>query len=152
MLRAALLLACAALPVACVSAEWHRAHGLVEPPREAFATLVPGQADLGDCLENLGAPLLVWEEPAGAALAWGWYEEDTLAGGVSVPMGEAFSASFDARDVDANMRGLVLLFDNEWTLRIVRRGRLRELATYAGQRPIPPDLVLPQASPPSGQP
>jgi len=143
MLRVVLPIAGAALLAACVNLEWRRGHGQVEPPREAFATLVPGEAGLEECLDELGAPSLVWEEPAGAALAWGWFEEETVGAGVSVPLGEAASASFDALDVDADMRGLVLLFDRDWTLRLVRRGRLRELASYARQRPTTPGLVVP---------
>ena len=129
------------LLASCVNVEWRRGHGFAAPAPEAFEALEPDRSQLGKCLELLGAPLLVWQEPGGAALAWGWYEEGTLGGGLSVPVAEAFSASFDARDIDADMRGLMLFFDEGWTLRIVRRGPLRELATYGRQLTLPPDLL-----------
>ncbi len=125
----------ALLLASCVSVEWRREHGFERPPSQALAALAPEEARLDECLELLGAPLLVWEEPHGAALAWGWLEGESWGGSVSLPLADVYSASFSGRDIDRDMRGLVLIFDRDWTLRLVRRGRLRELATYERRRP-----------------
>jgi hypothetical protein len=123
------------LLASCVSVEWRREHQLERPSNEVLLALAPDEMGLGECLELLGAPLFVWEQADGAALAWGWFEGEIWGGSVSVPVSELYSASLSGQDVDLDMKGLVLLFDRDWTLRIVRRGRLRELATYGRQPP-----------------
>jgi hypothetical protein len=118
----------------CVNVRWQREHQFEAPAPEVLAAITT-EAPLADCLARLGAPLLVWEEPGGAALAWGWFEGRTWGGGVSVPVTSFYSASFNASDIDRNLQGLVLIFDHDWSVRIVRRGQLRELASYRRRDP-----------------
>ena len=74
-----MLLGLAALVSSCVSVTWNRESRYVPPDLEAFERLEPGEATLTDCLEELGAPLWVWEVSASEfAMAWGWFEDTNL--------------------------------------------------------------------------
>jgi hypothetical protein len=130
-----LLLLTTLLLCGCINVQWQRDHRFEQPERQAYLSLEPGVHDLDDCLERFGAPLLAWEEPGGAALAWGWFEGDERGFGVSLPVSDSYSASFRGSALTGDMKGLVLLFDESWNVRLVRRGRLRELLTYAKKRP-----------------
>lgn len=123
----------------CVSGAWRHDHRFVAPPQNALSLLEPGNHDLSQCLEELGAPLFVYETPAGFALAYGWFESAGLSGRVSVPVSESVNASFSMSDVDDNMRGLVLFFGPETELLLVQRGSLRDLT--AGAMRVRPSLV-----------
>ena len=110
----------------CVSVDWTRAHRDDRIAWREVRALEPGVADLTRCLERLGAPLLVFEEPGGAALAWGWLEAEARGISVSVPISESVSASLDLRELDEQLEGIVLFFDGDWVLRFARRGKLVE--------------------------
>ncbi len=69
------LLALAALASGCVSGSYNRNRILSEPAEAAYEALVAGESDLGDCLEALGAPLIVQELDLGAVMAWGWTKD-----------------------------------------------------------------------------
>jgi hypothetical protein len=132
-----LLLALLPLLTGCVTGSWSRTNRFAPPDEGAVETLAPGQSDLGHCLAALGAPLWVWEYRGdGVALAYGWLEDVGWGIIVSVPLTEYYSASFDYRDRDSEMPGLVLLFDEGLTLRELRRGLLRDLTREVG-RPRP---------------
>lgn len=123
----------------CVSFRWDRASVNSPVGDEVLAGLRPGASTLAECLDALGAPVLVWEEPRGAALAWGWSYSVTRAVSVSVPVarGASVSASYD--DVARDLHGVVLFFDEAWTLRDVRRGYLEALRrTERARPPAPP--------------
>ena len=138
MPRAAIALALALGP-ACVSVSWGREsrHDPVE--RGSLAELVAGQSDLTRCLELFGAPLWVWEHVEdgrqAAALAYGWADERDMGLRVSVPVTEYYSASFDYDQIDAHMKGMVLFFDDSWTLTSWRLGLLRDLTLEARRPP-----------------
>jgi len=136
--RAALVLALALGP-ACVSVSWQRESRHHPVPRAAVQRLVAGESDLGQCLELFGAPLWVWEHVEGgrqaAALAYGWSDERDFGLRVSVPVTENYSASFDYDQVDQRMKGLVLFFDEGWTLTSWRLGLLRDLTREARRPP-----------------
>ena len=134
--RAQLLGALLAGPIAagCVQLSWNRVTRHSPVPRDALARLSsdPGHpSDLGECLAALGAPLWVWEHEidgaSGAVLAWGWFDERSLGFSASVPITRGVSASFDYDDADARMRGVVLFFDRDWRLVVLRTGLLRDL-------------------------
>jgi len=92
----------------------------------AHLALEPGEADLTSCLDALGAPLVVREHGAGAMLAWGWSRESLWGLTLSVPI-DATRASFTYQRATAGLEGLVLLFDEAWTLTSIREGRLAEV-------------------------
>ncbi len=129
----------AALPLAsgCVTFGWERK--LRDVPHSADSTdeLRPGEASLSQCLDRLGAPLYVWEyKRDGMALAWGWLDSEEKGFAVSVPVAEQLSASFSYDRIDARMRGIVLLFDEDLTLEFAQRGYLRDLSlAHARRRP-----------------
>jgi hypothetical protein len=96
---------------ACVSFRFERTSVNVPPRAGAVEGLKPGESSLEQCLQQLGAPLYVWEyQGSGAALAWGW--ELTHARGVtlSVPLEESSitAGSYDdLRQDSARLRALL---------------------------------------------
>jgi hypothetical protein len=137
-LGAALLLA--ALP-ACVTGSYDRVH-LQEPVREAdLASLVPGAAALGDCLQRLGAPWRVLEYDvdqdgnSGAALLWTW--RDAAGWGVQAEYGDnTVSGSLAYESVAAEQPACVLWFDHRLVLQRWRFGTAGDLLPRR-QRPAP---------------
>ena len=122
----------------CASLTWQRDSRNSPLPPEAVARLEAGQTELGDCLALFGAPLWVWEHiehgrPA-AALAYGWFDAQDLGFSVSVPLTDWYSASYNYDRVDQRMKGLVLFFDEHWTLLSWRTGLLHDL-TQEERRP-----------------
>lgn len=116
----------------CLSVGWERESRYAPVPDGAIVRLEEGRTELGECLATFGAPLWVWEHPAGedgdgAALAYGWYMQRDLGFRVSVPVTEHYSGSFDYDRIDRRMRGLVLFFDHEWKLAYWRTGFLSDL-------------------------
>ncbi len=134
-----LIAALAVLPLAsgCVTFGWEREVRDVAHSASTLDELRPGDASLSQCLDRLGAPLYVWEyKRDGMALAWGWLDNDQKGFSVSVPLAEYLSASFSYDQIDARMRGIVLLFDENLTLELAQRGYLRDLSlAYARRRP-----------------
>jgi hypothetical protein len=123
------------LLTSCVRADWRREHAFDALGDDALSALAPDESTLEECLDLLGAPLMSWEVSEGAALAWGWRKSQRIGGTVTVPLTDFYSPSFTGRFITADMRGAVLIFDETWTLRLVRRGRLLEVANYGRQRP-----------------
>lgn len=134
MIRGAIkLLAGAALlltSTSCVQLAWerHELNTKVEQGQEE--ALVKGVATLGDCLEELGAPLLAWElSETRYAIAYGWDHQREYGISVSIPVADSGgSASFDYDDVASKLHGVVFLFDEHDVLQGKRRGFLRDLA------------------------
>ena len=111
----------------CVSFNWSRDRMFRPLAPGALDGLEPGRTELATCLERLGAPLYVWEyKRDGAALAWGAADEDSKRIGITVPVQRA-RPSFSYGDVDAELRGAVLLFGDDFVLEEVREGCLRDL-------------------------
>ena len=127
------------LASSCISLTYERERRYEKLPKGALAALAPGQTQLGECLERLGAPLWAWEDAFGgkssAALAWGWLDEADWTVTLSVPVSDQASLSFSWRDIDARMRGVVLFFDADWRLVGMREGMLRDLFATSGGRP-----------------
>lgn len=122
----------------CVRGQWQSSQDQSPVPEAVLSALEPGTSDLGDCLERLGAPLLVWEvDPRSYGVAYGWNDGDTWSVNVSVPVTRGFSASVDYADTDLDLEGLVLFFDARDRLLRIDRGRLSDLVR---RRQRPADL------------
>ena len=120
----------------CISVHFNRRLGFEPVPDAVLNELRTGGADLTVCLQRLGAPNLVYEQPdGGLALAWGWL--DQFAWGIDASLslrGVAVSGDFvgDKRVLE----GAVLFFNRELQLVEVDRGRLRDfLAAMPRRRP-----------------
>jgi hypothetical protein len=133
--RVALLAPLALVLPGCLTVTWSAEAQLAEPPRAARSALQPGESDLGQALAALGAPLFVWEEPdGGAALAWGWLAREDVGLALSLPLSRDLAASFSYADVDRDLHGLVLSFDEGWRLVRSSEGFLGDLVP-ARRRP-----------------
>ena len=131
------LLAALASTSACVTAEYEREIIFSRVSDEGVARLVPGEHDLGHCLELLGAPNFVWERRGDAiALAYASYRDAGWSVGASVQVVRGVSASFDYGELAGRSKGFVLLFDEQWRLSGVRSGYLRDLRGPI-ERPMP---------------
>lgn len=121
-------LALALLCASCVTYDYDRFRRYKESEPTAYAELVPGESDLTDALEALGAPVRVWEPRPGAlALVWYWADRETEGVSVAVPTSEAVEASFSWRDTSEDDEGLLLVFDEDWQLETLRRGLVGEV-------------------------
>ena len=127
----------------CLSLSWTRDRRQEPPPKGAIESLVPGQATLTDCLAALGAPLYLWEYKGnGAALAWGWADEDRKGLTFSIPVYDQSTVSLSYDDGREKLRGAVLLFGDDLVLEQIRRGWLRNLDTdLSRRRPAPVPAV-----------
>jgi hypothetical protein len=117
----------------CLNFSYQRMVHLRAPEAQAVASLTPGRAQLQECLDQLGAPLIVKETSRGTAMAWGWFEAQAWNLSVSAPLGDN-SGSISFESVDGRMRGLLLLFDRDWRLLELREGFLRNLGTDLERR------------------
>ena len=128
LLAGAVALACSS----CLRLDWRRVSRF-EPLSETLdASLAVGVSDLDDCLDAFGAPLWVRElagEERAAALAWGWFESKTIGFRVSYAFDRFVTASLDYSDLDAEMEGVVAVFDADWRLVELERGLLMDLTS-----------------------
>ena len=93
----------------CVSFNWERGLRYEPPDPEALASLESGSTSLRVALDELGAPLWVWEYPtedgAGAALAYGWYQSRDRGVRVRAPTNTSVSPSFSYNRIHSRMQG-----------------------------------------------
>ena len=116
------------LAAGCVSVRFQHENRFEPIPDPSIQSLVPGAADLDLALARLGAPLFVWEhDQEGMALAWGWQEQSGWGFSVSYEVVAHAEVSFTYDSIAKDLQGLVLLFDRDLTLRVIRRGYLRDL-------------------------
>jgi hypothetical protein len=143
-MRPVAIAAAAALCSACLHVRWERESRYAPVPEAGLETLEAGRG-LDECLDALGAPLWVWEHVErgrpGAALAWGWFDEETVGVSLSVPVSDYASLSLDYDDVDRRMRGVVLFFDEDLRLAMWRTGFLHDI-TGEVRRPSAPEEIL----------
>ncbi|MEY2747319.1 MAG: hypothetical protein RL112_2361 [Planctomycetota bacterium] len=127
-----LLVGCAA----CVQLDWSRERIDLRPADAEVHALVVGEAELGEALRRLGAPLEAWELPGeGVALAWGGLEQEELGVSLSIPLQKGLDAQFDYSDAQALVRGHVLFFDGEGVLVATGEGLLDDLRKASERRP-----------------
>lgn len=120
MRRAALL---ALLLTGCVRFQYTRTLVDEPVPDELVARLAPGDG-LEHCLDVLGPPRLVWEDPRGIWCAYIWLKERGPSLSVSIPTEILLlpSPSLSLSDTKRRGQGVVLLFDRDLRLRFARRG------------------------------
>lgn len=133
-MRPPLLVVLLALAPACVRLSYDRNVELREPAGAQLEQLVPGEADLTELLDRLGAPLAVYELADGAAVSYGWSKGQRWRLQASVPVTGDVSGRFSFTDTGQNIPGILCLFDADWTLTEIRRGNLRELTSRLGRR------------------
>lgn len=129
---AALCLALATL-TGCIEFDLARSIQLRRPDHD-FDLLVVGETDLEEALEELGAPLQVYEVGRDVAVVWGWYKGSGWGVQVSVPIGDE-QGSVSYQDNTDKVEGLLLLFDQDWSLLSARTGNLSELTRTVRVRP-----------------
>lgn len=105
---------------------------LYEPVEQARITelgqeLAAGDVRLQQCLDELGAPVLVWETPRGMALAYGWQDAGSWTLHVGYTWQFVLRAQFDYTSASSSLEGLVLWFDDDFRLVTLERGRLSDL-------------------------
>ncbi len=119
----------------CVRASWSRVDVGRPIPDELHEELAPSSTDLTRCLEQLGAPLFVWEisgEEYG--LAYGWDHATGWGLNVSIPVSRSVSASVDYESLAQQLHGVVLIFDAHDRLLRKRTGFLGEIVGAEGRR------------------
>ncbi|HVS19432.1 MAG TPA: hypothetical protein VMT18_12580, partial [Planctomycetota bacterium] len=128
VLRALPALFLALLVSGCLSVNWTRSTN-AERLDPRWTELQPGSSTLEDALELLGAPLYVYEYAVrGAVLVWGRGRADDKGFNVSVQLtDQGGSADFDYSRRSAALRGVLLAFDPDWRLVLVREGLLSDL-------------------------
>jgi hypothetical protein len=121
---------------ACISLEWSRS-SLHQPIDDARTThFAIGSSTLGNALDDLGAPLYVWQLPRDhVALAWGWFNSRDLSVQLSLPTDSPADPSFEYSQIDNRLRGYVFVFDHSDSLVFVKRGYLAEIADELRRRP-----------------
>ena len=125
----ALLVTLACLAASCVQLRWDKVNRYTPVEPEAVRQLEPGTARLEDCLDRLGAPIVVLETENGdgAVLLYVWQRENNRGFGISVPVSDFGSADFDYDQLQTRGSGAMLFFDADWTLSEVREGPLLDL-------------------------
>jgi len=121
---------------ACIQLQWSRS-SLHQPIDDARTTgFEVGASSMTDALDELGAPLYVWQLPRGhAALAWGWFNTRDVKVQVSVPTKSPADPSFQFSQIDHRLRGYVFVFDDADGLVFVKKGYLVEIADELQRRP-----------------
>lgn len=133
---AILALLCALGLSGCVGFVWSRDRTFSPPAKGALDGLEAGRTTLTECLSRLGAPLYVWEYKGnGAALAWGFRDEDSKRLSVTVPL-ERVHPTFSYTDISDRLYGPVLFFDDKLVLEKVKEGHLRHFKP--GAKPVRP--------------
>lgn len=129
---------CALACAGCISLSWERA-SVARPTDESWRELEIGSADLTQVLAQLGAPLYVYEnEVHGLAVVWGRDVVQDKGINVSVPVSDNSSANFNYSQGEDGLLGVLMLFDADWHLSLVREGYLRDLTAGRDLRPSQP--------------
>lgn len=133
---------------ACVSVGYQRQLIERKPEPRALEQLAPGATDLADVLERLGAPLDVWEGAGGSpVLAYAGLKSAEWTFTVSVEVYQGQSATYSYSDASARTHGVILIFDRDLRLELVREGLLRDLRLASERRPAVPPADEAEAEP-----
>jgi hypothetical protein len=100
---------------------------------------VGSDAELQQCLDALGAPLLVGELPDGIAMVYGWQDRGNWGLDVSFAFERFLSVRFNYKAIENSLRGVLLLFGDDLRLKAIRRGLVGDLTRRFRRRPVDPD-------------
>ncbi|MFT4648776.1 MAG: hypothetical protein ACI9X4_002008 [Glaciecola sp.] len=128
-----MMLACLAFLPACISGEFDRVDIGHQPAQAQFYGLRVGESSMQQCIEALGAPIVVRESGVGADLVWGWERNSGFGVTTSVPIGQGGSANLSYAAGARGAHGWTLKFDKDWLLVSMREGRLKELLEMSSQ-------------------
>ncbi len=133
--------ACFLLLPACFSARYTRVDRGGPLEQAQLDELKVGESSMQQCVDVLGAPLVVREHNDGADLIWGWERNSGFMVSATIPLGDARSANaaYGQRSVGAT--GWTLRFDSGWNLISKHQGRLTELLALSS----PPPKLLEEA-------
>jgi hypothetical protein len=124
----------ALLCASCITLSWERNSSYRSPAGEAVTQLTVGKATLKDCLDALGAPLIVDEYGPGMVLYWGWSRQSGWNLSGRVPVSESASASLSYGEIDLNLNALMITFEADMRVEMLRYGRLADLLNIAARR------------------
>lgn len=130
---------CAALVLplllaSCVTLRFDRRRGFEPVANDVLDDLRARHADLTTCLATLGAPNLVYEQPAdGFAIAYAWLDQFGWGLNASASL-RGVSISADVGGDLRKLEGAVLFFDRDLRLTEVDRGLLRDFLVQPRRR------------------
>jgi hypothetical protein len=144
--RSALWLLLLALTAAsCVRVNYFRISHFEPVSPAALLELENSDAELQQCLDTLGAPLIVGEVPDGLAMGYGWQDRAHWGIDVGYTFERLFNIRFNYATVDDALRGVLLLFDDNLRLKTIRRGILGDLTRQLRRRPADPGDLDPDS-------
>ncbi len=123
---------------ACVSGRFTRVDRGGEIVPIQLEGLAVNESSMQQCIDALGAPLVVREYLDGADLIWGWERNSGFSTTATIPLGNARSASMAYGESSAAAQGWTLRFDSDWKLVDKRHGSLNDLLT---SKSPPPQLM-----------
>jgi len=127
---------CALLP-ACLSGDLTRVRTFTVIDDPVSEQLEVGTSTLDDCLQQLGAPLDVYQyEDTSIVLSYGWFHSLNWGASLSIPIGDS-SGSINYSDQRDRMRGFILVFSEDYVLRDLREGYLGQLGLISDEPPPP---------------
>ena len=127
---------CTLLP-ACLSGDLTRVRTFTVIDAPVSEQLEIGRSTLEECLQQLGAPLDVYQyEDTGIVVSYGWFHSLNWGASLSIPIGDS-SGSLNYSDQRDRMRGFILVFSEDYVLRDLRQGYLGQLGVISDV-PAPP--------------
>lgn len=131
------------LAASCVQLRFESTN-IEEPITDAQLHGLADGADLGLCLDRLGAPHLVWEYRGdGVAIGYVQLTDSSFGIGASYALESYANISFRGDWADSTLPGVVLWFDADLRLLQWRRGTMRELTRSLRLRPAADDAIAP---------
>ncbi len=111
----------------CISANYVRFSSGEPLSDEELQGLTPGKSGLGACLEQLGAPHLVWQANEDSmAMAYAWLDQGDWGVGISYSLAQFVSLRLSYDSSSVLTQAVVLIFDKNLQLIAVKRGLLSE--------------------------
>jgi hypothetical protein len=113
----------------CVNLRHQRERANDPIPEAVTDDLRPNHSTFGEVLDLLGAPVIVWPSLNGRiVMAYAWLDSSSWGLSLSYSLRQLVGASFDWDSEHAEVPAVLLEFDPDLRLRIVRRGLLRDIA------------------------
>ncbi len=123
----------------CVRLHYFRISHFEPTPEPVLEQLENSHAELQECLDALGAPLIVGELPDGIAVAYGWEDRGQWGIDVSYAFERFLSIRFNYDSIAESLRGVLLMFGEDLRLKAIRRGLLGDLTKQLRRRPASPE-------------